>query len=841
MNSPSHSSGGSPAPPGWQPPSPETLQAFLPGFVVQKFLARGGMGAVYRGEQECLERPVAIKILPPELLRADPLYAQRFKHEARSMGQLNHPGIVSVYDFGEMPDGTLYFIMEFIDGTDVGQMLARQARLPSAHAMAITAHVCDALQYAHDHGVVHRDIKPANIMVGYDGSVKVADFGLAKSEHQQDLSLTVSGHVMGTPHFVAPEALTLGVSVDHRADIYAVGVMFYQMLTGRLPQGMFELPSRQVAGLDPRYDAIVTSAMRDDRELRYQSIREMRRALDSVVTQPLKVEAPQPQPRPGQTVVTKRTHQSGSQALVVASPQARTTLVSARLPQQRPRPQPQPKKSSIGGWLAVLVVLGLAAVGYHRHALVQGDQRRNVQIIEGEDLVTLSVTGGKPDARYDVGQFTGANWSGGGYLWWINATKGDELRLKLPVARSGRQRLKILFPMAADAGIVAGTLDGRPLPGSPFDFEAPDITLAGTTDCGVWDLQAGDHELAFELLGTHGRKLAFGDTVMGIDCIRLEPAVMEVEKAGRGSDIAPRAKASASFCSHDFNVSAINDGREPSRLGSSDQAAPHQTWFPRRSSLEWVQYEWDAPQVLDECQVYWFDDTRVNGGCQLPVFWRICYREDSGAWVPVDATVPAATIDEWNNVKFPSVKTTALRIIVQCKEARSAGMCHWKVLAAEPASMAGSGPAHRPDLSLSDLPPLRYQTNWLRYHVNQVQGSEAKIGRTVQVDGKPCEKFLWAHANSRLEFAIPSGYTRFKVLGSALTPDFSAGTWKHIVQVDGVTVFESRELRSYPDKKAPVDVVLPPGARRLTLITDNCGSGYGDWAFWANPLLLADQ
>jgi serine/threonine protein kinase len=244
----------------WQPPTPEDLQARLGGaYLVEAFLARGGMGAVYRGIQASLERPVAIKILPPQLRDADPSFAQRFKQEAKAMAQLNHPSIVSVYDFGEMPDGTLYFIMEFVDGTDVAQMVTRQGRLSSAHAMAITAHVCDALQYAHEHGVVHRDIKPANIMVGNDCRVKVADFGLAKSSRVTATSLTMTGHVMGTPHFLAPEALTLGSTVDHRADIYAVGVMLYQMLTGRLPQGIFEMPSLLVAGLDPRYDAIIAS------------------------------------------------------------------------------------------------------------------------------------------------------------------------------------------------------------------------------------------------------------------------------------------------------------------------------------------------------------------------------------------------------------------------------------------------------------------------------------------------------------------------------------------------------------------------------------------------------
>ena len=274
-------------PQSWQPPSPETLQAHLYGYEVRQYIARGGMGAVYRGMHMSLARPVAIKILPPELRQEDPQYAERFQQEARAMAKLNHPGIVGVYDFGQMADGTLYFIMEFIDGTDVDQMVLAQGRLTTAHAMSITAHVCDALHYAHSQGVIHRDIKPANIMVGYDGRVKVADFGLAKSLRQKDLGLTQSGHVMGTPHFVAPEVLIQGMEVDHRADIYAVGVMLYQMLTGKVPQGVFEMPSHQVPGLDPRYDSIIARAMRDDRDQRYATILEMRQALDGILTQPV--------------------------------------------------------------------------------------------------------------------------------------------------------------------------------------------------------------------------------------------------------------------------------------------------------------------------------------------------------------------------------------------------------------------------------------------------------------------------------------------------------------------------------------------------------------------------
>jgi len=277
---------------GWEPPSIEELSAQLPQYQIEALLGRGGMGAVYKGRQTSLDRPVAIKILSLEMGEHDATYAQRFKNEARAMAKLNHPGIVAVYDFGETASGLLHFVMEFIEGADVAKMIAQQGRLHSEHAMAITAHVCDALGYAHSLGILHRDIKPANIMVGYDGRVKVADFGLAKVTTAGESAMTRSGVIMGTLHYMAPESLVFGADVDLRADIYAVGVMLYQMLTGKLPQGMFEMPSLQIKGLDPRYDKIVATALREDRDLRYSSAEALRLELDGILTQPvLKVEA----------------------------------------------------------------------------------------------------------------------------------------------------------------------------------------------------------------------------------------------------------------------------------------------------------------------------------------------------------------------------------------------------------------------------------------------------------------------------------------------------------------------------------------------------------------------
>ena len=260
----------------------------LPHYEVLEVLGRGGMGAVYKGRQKSLKRLVAIKILPLGMADDEMKFAERFQNEAQTMAAMNHPAIVSVYDFGETADGLLYFIMEFVDGTDVHKMIQASGRLLPEQALAITAHVCDALAYAHKRGVVHRDIKPANILIDQEGHIKVADFGLAKmSDPAQTNGLTKTNLAMGTPDYVAPEVLVTGMVADHRADLYAVGVMLYQMLTGEVPRGMFKLPSQKGLGSDPRFDEIICKAMEQDRDERYQSAMDVRRALDEIKTTPL--------------------------------------------------------------------------------------------------------------------------------------------------------------------------------------------------------------------------------------------------------------------------------------------------------------------------------------------------------------------------------------------------------------------------------------------------------------------------------------------------------------------------------------------------------------------------
>lgn len=268
---------------GWEPPSAAEVEALLPrGFYsVESFIGRGGMGAVYKGTQLVLKRPVAIKIMRQDSATNDE-FKKRFEREALALAKLNHPNIVAFYDSGQTSDGLLYFVMEHVDGVSLAALI--KAGISDMDVRLIGMQMCDALAYAHGKGVVHRDIKPANVLMDAKGRVKVADFGLARLIGSElDVSaLTVSGRVMGTLGYMAPEQLR-GAQVDHRADLFALGAIFYEMLCGERAEGVFDPPSKRM-GCDPRWDEIVSRAMQPDPAARYQSATEVRSALDALAT-----------------------------------------------------------------------------------------------------------------------------------------------------------------------------------------------------------------------------------------------------------------------------------------------------------------------------------------------------------------------------------------------------------------------------------------------------------------------------------------------------------------------------------------------------------------------------
>jgi tRNA A-37 threonylcarbamoyl transferase component Bud32 len=253
---------------GFIAPSPAELAGRFPQLEILELLGQGGMGAVYKARQPKLDRLVAVKILPPEWGK-DPAFSERFAREAKALARLTHPHIVAVHDFGES-GGLFYLVMEYVDGANLRHLL-QEGRMKPAEALAVIPQICDALQYAHEEGVVHRDIKPENILLDSKGRVKIADFGLAKLLNRPRAAFTLTGsqQVMGTLDYMAPEQRLRPQEVDHRADIYSLGVVFYEMLTGELPLGRFEPPSHK-ARVDARLDEIVFRALEREPQRRYQ-------------------------------------------------------------------------------------------------------------------------------------------------------------------------------------------------------------------------------------------------------------------------------------------------------------------------------------------------------------------------------------------------------------------------------------------------------------------------------------------------------------------------------------------------------------------------------------------
>ncbi len=271
----------------WEPPPVEVIAPLFPAYEVVALIGRGGMGAVYRARQANLDREVAIKLMPPEAA-ADDDFAARFRIEARALAKLHHPNIVAIFEFGQTSDGHLYFVMEYVDGTDLAHLI-QAASLRPVQALEIVSRVCDALQFAHQAGVVHRDIKPANVLIAHGGAVKVADFGLAKLHPESTVRSSrqsVPGSVIGTPDYMAPEQLD-GREVDARSDIFSLGVMLYEMLTGQLPRGAWEPPSRKV-NTDARLDGVVNKALQTEPERRYQQASEVRTAVDGIRSSPIR-------------------------------------------------------------------------------------------------------------------------------------------------------------------------------------------------------------------------------------------------------------------------------------------------------------------------------------------------------------------------------------------------------------------------------------------------------------------------------------------------------------------------------------------------------------------------
>jgi len=270
-----------PSPRDTPPPTVEQVAECFPDLEILELVGSGGMGAVYKARQPKLDRLVALKVLSHDLAE-DPAFAERFNREACMLARLSHPNIVTVFDFGTNAP-FCYLLMEYVDGVNLRQAM-QEGGFTAADSLALVRDICNALQFAHEEGILHRDIKPENILLDARGRVKIADFGIAKLiGHDSDrwVTLTAQGASLGSPHYMAPEQIKNPEEVDQRADIYSLGVVFYELLTGELPIGRFAPPSQTGSG-DSRIDEVVMRTLEKERRLRYQTAGEVRTSVEAI-------------------------------------------------------------------------------------------------------------------------------------------------------------------------------------------------------------------------------------------------------------------------------------------------------------------------------------------------------------------------------------------------------------------------------------------------------------------------------------------------------------------------------------------------------------------------------
>ncbi len=347
-------------------------RVFSNRYEIQREIAQGGMAEVYLARDQLLNRPVALKALFPEFAR-EPSFVERFRREAQAAANLNHPNIVAIYDWGQ-EDGTYFIVMEYVEGRSLRDLIRSEAPVDPGQAAEITAEIASALAFAHRNGVVHRDVKPGNVLLTRSGTVKVTDFGIARAGASD--GLTQTGSVMGTATYFSPEQAQ-GLPVDGRSDVYALGVVLYEMVTGVAPftadspvsvaykhvRESAVLPTERNPDVPPELEQIIMTALEKEPGNRYQTADDMRADILRFRRGRPVVGAPASalvidHPTPGATAAVRTTPEAAAAAY------GASTVVTPRV-DERGRvasitPVARKRRNTALVW--VLTILGLAAV-----------------------------------------------------------------------------------------------------------------------------------------------------------------------------------------------------------------------------------------------------------------------------------------------------------------------------------------------------------------------------------------------------------------------------------------------------------------------------------------------
>jgi eukaryotic-like serine/threonine-protein kinase len=380
-----------------------TPQHLSDRYELGEILGFGGMSEVHLARDTRLHRDVAIKVLRADLAR-DPSFYLRFRREAQNAAALNHPAIVAVYDTGEAetPTGPLpYIVMEYVDGVTLRDIVHTEGPMPPKRALEVIADACQALNFSHQHGIIHRDVKPANIMISKTGAVKVMDFGIARALADSN-SVTQTAAVIGTAQYLSPEQAR-GEKVDARSDVYSLGCVLYEMLTGEPPfvgdspvavayQHVREdpvPPSGRHAGISPDLDAVVLKALAKNPDNRYQTAAELRTDL-------VRVHSGETPDAPKVLTDAERT------SLLNAAPAHDRTDPIGHMPRPEPRPVDNNRGGSIGRWLIAVAILAVLTVVVTVAINMFGGETRDVQVPDVTGQLSAEATATLQNAGFRV-------------------------------------------------------------------------------------------------------------------------------------------------------------------------------------------------------------------------------------------------------------------------------------------------------------------------------------------------------------------------------------------------------------------------------------------------------